>query len=170
MGSRLIASDKIQKADVILVLAGDNNGERVNEGVALYKKGYAPRMLMSGGPLAWHLTYAEWMKKQAILLGVPERSILIQDRSLSTIEDAKFSLPIIKEKNIKSVILVTSPAHTRRAKRVFNKVFSADKIQVMVWPVKKSDFNPKYWWKSNEDIQIVVYEYTCEIFYFMKGY
>ena len=170
IANRMIVSDKLEKADLILVLAGDSNGERVIEGVALYKKGYAPRILMSGGPMAWHLTYAEWMKKQAIESGVPERDILVQDRSRSTVEDAEFSLPIVKENKIRSLILVTSPAHTRRAKKVFNNLYSTDKIKVVVWPAQNSEFNPKDWWTRYEDRGLVVWEIVSSIFYLLKGF
>ncbi|KKR38754.1 MAG: hypothetical protein UT71_C0008G0001, partial [Parcubacteria group bacterium GW2011_GWF2_40_10] len=52
----LVVQDKPEKSDVILVLAGDSNGERVDQAVKLYKEGYAPKILMSGGPIIWKLT------------------------------------------------------------------------------------------------------------------
>lgn len=170
LAKRLVVRDPLSKADVILVLGGDDNGERVEEGVKLYKQGYAKRMLMSGGPLAWRLTSAQWMKKQAVAEGVPVGAILIQDRSLSTIEDAQFCLPIVKQNLIRSIILVTSPTHTRRAGRVFKKLFSPASISVIVHPVEKSEFNPDHWWTRHEDTGLVIWEYVSAVLYFFKGY
>lgn len=170
MGKYLIVKDKLEKADVILVLAGDYNGERVIEGVKLFKRGYAKRILMSGGPVVWRLTYADWMKKQAVESGVPKKAILLQDKSMSTIDDAVYSLPVVKKMNFKSVILVTSPQHTRRAGKVFKKLYSKEGIRVIVWPAEKSDFNPDRWWTRYEDRAFVVWEYVSFVLYFLKGY
>jgi len=170
LGRRLIVGDPLVKADVIIVLAGDDNGERVAEGAELFRAGYAPYMLMSGGPLAWKLTYAEWMKKQATESGVPAARILLQDRSRSTIEDARFSLPIVKQQGFKSVILVTSPQHSRRAGKVFRQIFGREQIKVMVRPVAKSEFKPDRWWRRYEDRALVVWEYFSSVLYFFKGY
>jgi uncharacterized SAM-binding protein YcdF (DUF218 family) len=166
----LIVQDKLEAADVIVVLAGDNNGERVDEAVKLYKKGYAKKLLMSGGPLAWKLTHAQWMKRQAARMGVPKASILLQEQSESTLEDAKFTLPIIKKYGFKSVILVTSPTHTRRAKRVFRKMYAGQGIKVLVYPVQDSKFKLQRWWSRHEDTQRVIWEYVSFVYYFFKGY
>lgn len=170
LAAHLIVRDRLERADVILVLAGDNSGERVEEGVNLYKQGYAGYILMSGGPLAWRLTNAEWMKKQALAEGVPERAILLQDRSQSTLDDANFSLPIAVKHNFKSLILVTSPYHTRRAAAVFKKIFGSAGIKVIVYPVRKSDFNSVGWWTRHEDTADVIWEYVAGAMYLLKGY
>ena len=155
---------------MILVLAGDNNGERVAEAVNLYKQGYAKNILMSGGPFAWKLTYAWWMKKQALESGIPAKAILMQDRSFSTKDDARFSLPIVKARGFKSVLLVTSPFHTRRAARSFKKLFGPAGISVRVYPVQKSSYNPKRWWTRHEDTEFVVREYISMLLYTLRGY
>ena len=170
MAKFLVVKDRLEKADVILVLAGDGNGERVREGVQLYRQDYAKYMLMSGGPLAWKLTSAQWMKKQAVESGVPEKAILMEDKSRSTIENAEFSLPVVKDHGFQTVILVTSPQHTLRAARVFRKVFSKAGIKVLVYPVERSEFNPDRWWTRHEDTGLVVWEYVAFVLYFLKGY
>ena len=170
MANYLVVQDKLEKADVIIVLGGDNNGERVSQGIRLYKEGFAKHLLMSGGSLAWKLTCAQWMKRQAVESGVPAAVILLQDRSRSTIEDAKFSLPIIKNYGFKSVILVTSPTHSRRAAKVFRRVFPREGIKVIIYPAQKSEFNPHLWWTRHEDTAYVVWEYVSLVLYFFKGY
>ena len=170
LANYLMVQDRLEKADIIVVLGGDNNGERVEEGVKLYQQGYAKHLLMSGGSLAWKLTYAQWMKRQAVEGGVPESAILLEDKSKSTLEDAKFSLPIVVGKGFKSIILVTSPTHTRRAARVFRRVFSPAGVKVIIYPAEKSEVSPERWWTRHEDTQLVVWEYAALIFYFLKGF
>ncbi len=172
MARFLIVQDKLEPADVILVLAGDASGERVAEGVKLYKQGYAKKMLMSGGSLAWKLTSAEWMKKQALASGVPAKAILLEERSESTIENAKFTLPIVKKHRFKSIILVTSPTHSRRALRVFKKEQSREGIKLISHPVPlpESQFRIPDWWKRHEDTQAVMREYIAMVYYFLKGF
>jgi uncharacterized SAM-binding protein YcdF (DUF218 family) len=170
MAGFLIASDPLEKADVIVVLAGDANGERVEEGVKLYKEGWASKILLSGGPLAWHLTYAKNMRQEAHALGVPDAAVLLQDQSRSTYEDAQYSLAILKKLNLKRIILVTSPNHMRRARAVFRKMARKYDMKIMAHPVQKSIFNPKHFWSRHEDTQAVVSEYTALFGYLLKGW
>jgi len=170
LANYLVVSDKPARVDAIVVLGGDANGERVAEAVRLYRQGYAPRLLMSGGPLVYKMTYAAAMKKQAVEAGVPASAVLVQVQSRSTIEDAKYSLPIIRDHRFKSIILVTSPTHTRRAGRVFRKILGPEKVQVLVYPVQQSSFNPRRWWTRHEDTATMVWEGLSTLFYFLKGY
>lgn len=166
----LVVRDPLEKADVIIVLGGDSNGERLAGAIELYEQGYAGRLLLSGGPVMWRLTYADWMKKQALAADVPAGAILLQDRSRSTLDDARFSLPIVQAHRFKSVILVTSPYHTRRASRVFKKMYAPVGIKIIVYPVKITEFRPQGWWTRHEDTAFVVWEYVSLVLYFLKGY
>jgi uncharacterized SAM-binding protein YcdF (DUF218 family) len=170
MAGHLVVRDSLDRADLIIVLAGDCNGERVAEAVGLYKSGYAPKLLMSGGPVAWQLTYADWMKKQAVAAGVPGAAVITQNKSLSTLEDALFSLPLAQQAGAQTVLLVTSPQHSRRASVVFRKVFAPAGIKVISYPVRRSEFNPDRWWTRHEDTSAVVWEYVANVLYFLKGY
>jgi uncharacterized SAM-binding protein YcdF (DUF218 family) len=164
----LIVQDKLEKADAIVVLAGDSNGERVAQGVELYKKGYAKFILMSGGPVMWKETYAENMRRQARSLGIPDKDILVQAQSESTYEDARFSYTILKERNVRSIILVTSPFHSRRAMRTAKRVFGKE-IRIISYPVQNSRSRAEGWWTRHEDTQTIVWELEAMIFYALKG-
>lgn len=169
MSDFLCVQDKLEKADVILTLAGDSNGERVAQSVELYKQKWAPKILMSGGPAVWHLTYAQNMRKQATSLGVPDKDVLLEDKSKSTIEDIEFSLPILKKLKARTVILVSSPFHMRRASFVARKYYSKERIKVISYPAQKSEYNPNKWWTRHEDTQPVITEYLSLVMYLLKG-
>lgn len=166
----LIVQDELKKVYAIVVLSGDSNGERIRQATELYRKGYGKYFLISGGLLYWNTTYADIMRRHAISLGIPGKAILVEDKSESTYENAKFSLPILKEKGIKSIILVSSPTHTRRARRLFKKMYKKEGIDVLTYPVQNSRFITKNWWLRHEDTQRVVMEYVKIIGYFIKGW
>lgn len=165
----LIIQDKLEPADIIIVLSGDSKGERVMEGIRLYKQGFAPKMVMTGGPLAWNLTSAQWMKRQAIYFGIPANSILIEDRSCSTLENAKFSKILLDKLKVKKVIVVTAPTHTRRAYNVFKNVLGKN-TRLIIWPESFSEFKRNKWWTRHEDTQLVMWEYVSLVYYRLLGY
>src|ERR1700761_5338999 len=48
LGSFLVKADPPQKADLIVVLAGDSFGNRITTAAKLVQEGYAPKALISG--------------------------------------------------------------------------------------------------------------------------
>lgn len=88
----LIKKDEMKPADVIIVLAGEQE-ERVMHGVKLFRDDWArkDRIIMAGGPLVWKYTWAALMKEQAESLGIPGTKILTENESRSTEEDALYS-------------------------------------------------------------------------------
>ncbi len=144
-------------ADALVVLAGDP-GERVAHAVGLYRKGVAPNLLMSGGPTGG-TSWAEIMKQQAMKLGVPERDIWIQDRSGSTTEDARLSLPVLKAHGVTSVCLVTSCYHSRRAAATFRKILPAG-CTLTVDPEVPDWWQERPWWRQDMGRLAVFSEYV----------
>lgn len=155
-GRWLEVRSPIAKADVIVVLAGDSGG-RVRHGVALYRRGVAPAILMSGGPIGL-TSWAELMKQQAVGMGVPPEAVWIQDRSTSTTEDARFSAEVLKAKGVRSVCLATSNFHSRRAGRLFRRelgdgiVLGVDPETPVWWRVD--------WWTTGLGASLVFTEYV----------
>ena len=170
MGKLLIKSDPLSKADIIIVLAGEQ-GERVQYGVELYKQGYADKILFSGGsivdfPGVEKITWAGLMKGYATLLGVPENAIILQDESKSTQEDALFSFRLLQNQNFYSVILVTSPYHSRLAYLIFKQIFKY--IEIHSAPVANSWYDANSWWKNFKGRYQVAREYFAYLWYFLE--
>ncbi|MDE1924917.1 MAG: YdcF family protein [Patescibacteria group bacterium] len=96
---------------------------RVDHAVSLYKDGYAPKILMSGGTDAdTNVNEAETMKKIAIDAGISEADILTEAKSSSTYENFTFSQKILVEADLHSVIIITDPYHNARAALVASKL------------------------------------------------
>lgn len=161
--------DELQPADVIVILAGDET-ERVEYGAKLFKEGWArkDKVILAGGPLVWKYTWASLMKEHAIYLGIPKNAILLEDKSRTTEEDARFTKEILKKYGYKSCILVTSPYHTRRAAKIFKKTMG-DEIKIISAPSDESWFKFDEWWKRKRDRAKVLDEYSKFIWLMIFG-
>ncbi|MGB9593461.1 MAG: YdcF family protein [Anaerolineae bacterium] len=91
---------------------------RIQAGVALYKQGYAPRIIVSGGLGKLPPSEAEAMRRVAVSMGVPPEDILVEDRSHSTLDNIRNSRDILGAHGWRSVLLVSDPYHMFRACRI----------------------------------------------------
>jgi len=167
IGNYLIIDDPLKKSDVILVLSGDRKGERLIEGVKLFKKGYGKYLVLSGNEIGYDTYASDIMEKQAISLKVPKSAIIpIRVEGNSTIEEAQSVQKFFNKKDdFKSMILVTSSYHTRRAKWVFSKVFKETNIKISAHPSEDSEYDPDHWWEKRTSAKHLFYEYTKLLWY-----
>lgn len=165
----LYCKDELKPADVIVVLAGEET-ERVEYGVKLFKEGWArkDRMILSGGPVVWKYTFASLMEEHALYLGVPKKDILLEDRSTSTEEDARFTREILRQHGYTSLILVTSPYHSKRADKIFRKTMG-NEIRVISAPAEKSWFRFEDWWERKRDRKVVFMEFSKFLWFWIFG-
>ncbi|GAB4412113.1 MAG: YdcF family protein [Anaerolineales bacterium] len=91
---------------------------RIQTGVALYKQGYAPRIIVSGGLGQLPPSEAEAMRRVAVGMGVSPEDILMEDRSHSTLDNIRNSRDIMAAHGWRSVLLVSDPYHMFRACRI----------------------------------------------------
>jgi uncharacterized SAM-binding protein YcdF (DUF218 family) len=99
-------------ADAIVVLGGGRD-ERPQRAAKLFKQGEAPRILVSGfGDCEANVRLLEKN-------GVPANVITREGDSTSTFENAKFSIPLLRQMGAHRVIIVTSWYHSRRALTCF---------------------------------------------------
>lgn len=119
------------QGDVIIMLGGgafadvpDIDGEgsltaapsaRLLTALRLYHRLKVP-ILVSGGQVYEDSgKEAKIAKRMLLSLGVPEKDIIVEDKSINTTQNAKFSAKILNEKHFKNPILVTSAFHIPRA-------------------------------------------------------
>lgn len=161
VGRVVIVNDKIQKADAIFVPAGDSrNGDRTNKAIALYKKGIANTLILSGDDIAWRTNSATIMERQAIYNGIPKKHIIkVEHNADSTLGESRIVYKVLKKHKFNSVVLVTSNYHSRRAKRLVSKGFGKE-IDLMVYPVIDNQYypDPDNWWKSRRQAKTLVQE------------
>lgn len=154
----LVLSEPEEPGDAIVVLAGDG-GERVEHAVELWKKGLSRSglVLVSGGALYHRTTWADLMAAHAVELGVPREKVLLQSVSRTTAEDARESLAILAARgDVRSIVLVTSAWHSRRAKREFERA-SGGRFAVRSCPCAPPALEGD-WWHDGPATRAVVTE------------
>jgi uncharacterized SAM-binding protein YcdF (DUF218 family) len=108
---------------------------RTRRAVELYHAGHAPTIVFTGGVGEAPIAEAEAAAAIARELGVPEAAIVIENRSTSTEENARFAAVLV---DAKDVLLVTDAHHVLRAERVFARYFGrargAGTVNPHVWP------------------------------------
>ncbi|HYQ47655.1 MAG TPA: YdcF family protein, partial [Thermodesulfovibrionales bacterium] len=161
--------DEMKPAEAIVILAGEET-ERVEYGVKLFKNGWARKdlIIMAGGPVVWKYTWAGLMRDHAESLGVPAKHILLEDRSRSTEEDALYTKELLQKKRISSIILVTSPYHSRRASIIFERVLGRD-VTIISAPAENSWFSLHEWWKRRRDRAMVLNEFSKYLWLWIFG-
>lgn len=168
--------DKLEKADAIVILGGQYY--RPVYGAELYNAGYAPKVLVSKPvvlpeeihvrTLGINFPY-QWEVYKDILLtkGVPEEKIeFFGEANISTFEEAEQ----LRQKlgpETKSIILVTSPLHTRRAGTIFRDMLPKNmKIIVISTPYDKI---ADKWWTDFRDAPFTILEIAKTIYYELGG-
>ena len=74
------------------------------------------------------------MTQQALSDGIPESAIILEARSQTTFKNAQFSIKLVNDQGYKSVIVVTSQYHTRRASIIFAHFFKGIHLTVCAVP------------------------------------
>jgi uncharacterized SAM-binding protein YcdF (DUF218 family) len=105
-----------------LSLLNPNSGARVLEAARLFKL-INPMLVVAAGGESDRETNqvpsAILMFDELVRLGVPAAQIQIESRSLNTHDHAVFVTPILRERKIDRLVLVTSDIHMRRAVGTF---------------------------------------------------
>ena len=113
---------------------------------------------------------AEYMKQQALEMGVPADAILLEDTSLHTRENAEHVLALLKQNGIHStIILVTSPFHQKRTYLTFLKVFQPHGVHIFNYYAETGEWNPATWFFSKEHRKLVQSEIERIKLYRQKG-
>jgi len=119
----MLVGHSLRQADCLFVLC--SHDIRVADyAIDLYKRGFAPVLLFSGGVLQcnaalnvfWDTTEAETFARRAMSAGISSDQILIENRSMNTGENFQFSRRLLEARNLdfQSFILVQKPYMERR--------------------------------------------------------
>jgi len=146
---------------------GKSTIERARYAVELFKKGYADYVIFSSG-YTYKYNDAENMKLFAVSMGVPEKNIILEDKSSSTYENVMFSKNILDKKGWNSILLVSSPYNMRRASLIFRKY--GNRLKIFYLPVKENQFFDRTEGVKLEQINAIFHEYAGIIYYWLRGY
>jgi uncharacterized SAM-binding protein YcdF (DUF218 family) len=90
---------------------------RAEKGAELYRRGLAPLVIFSGGGLPSEASVA---RDIAVKLGVPPEACLLEENSHSTFENAQLTAPLLQQRKIDEVVLVTDGYHLLRSTLQFS--------------------------------------------------
>ncbi len=168
----LIVTAQPDSGDVILLLSGSSSiYERTQYAAKLYSERRAPKIVLTndnqmGG---WSPTeernpyFHEITSRELQRLGVPATDIeVIPTPVSSTSEEAAVMRQYCEGKNIRSVVIVTSAYHSRRALTIFRSAFASGGVTVGVLPVPTGwqSPHPSIWWLSPRGWEVVAGEYV----------
>jgi len=122
----------VKKSDAIVVLTGGRG--RITEGISLLREGAAKVLILSGVNTKADLKgiFPEGLKKKVT------KRIILEKKSKDTYENAVEVKKIMKKRGYKSIILITSNYHMRRALFVMREVLSKD---IVIHPIGVSTLN-----------------------------
>ena len=175
VGEQLIHTDPLERVDAMVVLA--SGVDRVIEAAELYREGYAPLIVLTKdppGPTQQFLrsrgidVVTSEERRQQILhaLGVPPAAIVVLDEVIrSTADEARTFARWSSGRPIRSVIIVTSPAHSARSRLTFAHALQDQEIRVLVRPSKLALFRSDTWWYSRDTLREAVIEWQKLVYY-----
>jgi uncharacterized SAM-binding protein YcdF (DUF218 family) len=96
---------------------------------------------------------------------VEKEDILIDQYATTTYENAVYVKKLVDDNHIKSFILVTTPDQSKRARQIFDKVFSNSGIRILSSSNKDSEFEPGKIMNSKNAKEQLIIEWVKLLYY-----
>ncbi len=165
-GRWLVRPDPLSSADAMAVLSGGMPA-RAEEAARIYALGDAPKIWLShpanhqdvldamGIP---YLGEDHYSREILIRDGVPPAAILVLPKPIVDTHDEILEIASeLRAEGKSSVIIVTSPQHTRRVKRLWRKLVG-ENLHAIVRGSPQDPFDADHWWRETDDVDSVVRE------------
>ena len=163
----LVLADAPRTADAAVVLAGDPDYERTNTGARLLLSGQVRLLIVTGGEPGPGDS-ARSLREVAIRAGVPPERIRMEQVSRSTHGSMEAIRPILEREGIRSLAVVTSPYHQRRAVWAARRTLRG--VEIVSRPADPAAWKPAGWWKTPWNRRIVFGEYAKLAYYVLRGW
>ena len=176
----LIVEAPLEHADAIVLLSGSSTYfERAQVAALLFKQGKADRIILTndnrqGG---WSSVeqrnpfFYERTKRELQRQGVPESGIeVIMTPVHSTRDEAERLREYNSTHPLSSLLIVTSPYHSRRALRTFQRILRDANVHIgLEHPATGFQSpQPSKWWLKPRGWQMVPYEYLKLVYYLVS--
>ncbi len=155
---RLVASEPISawvedhRADCAVVLTGGPG--RVREGFDLLAQGQVHKLIISGvHPKA---TLREIFPQWPYYGPLRVEDVVLERRSTTTYGNAQQSLPLVEAVRCRSLVLITSHLHMRRAYKTFRQVYPPE-ILILSRAVSSGSVPPRAMDLANEVLKSLFY-------------
>lgn len=165
-GRWLDREDPLSQADVIFVLSGAMP-QRALEAGKVFAMGYGPEVWLSRpdspaddlAKLGIHFAGEEDYNRQILIhQGIPEAAIhILPEPVVNTEEELQEVGREMRKNGKRTIILVTSPQHTRRVWTLWERLVGKDP-KAMVHGAPEDPFDADHWWRNTRDVMSVVHE------------
>ncbi len=174
----LVVEKPVEKADAIWILGGSAAYlERTQKAAEVYRQGISDKIFVvdDGVRGGWNdgekrnLPFYEISKRELVAAGVNENAIeIVKPIGDGTNYEAKLFAEKNSDNRIKSLLLVTSPYHTRRALWTFQHF--NPKIEIGIISPETGQQTPTiyFWWLSGKGWSVVFSEYLKFIYYWLS--
>ena len=168
-GTALIVAQEIDAPDAIVSLAS-HEWERLPAAAALARRSPRARVLLTV-PMAVNAYNCHGCADRIARLeaeGVARSRIEVLPRAVyRTTDEAEAFRLWAQQHGARSVMVVTSPYHTRRALASFQKALAGSGIALGIHPAESSVDPPRWYWYKF-DRWYVIYEWRARIFYLIR--
>ena len=167
-------------ADALIVLSGSPLiSERTTQAIAMFRRGGVQLILLTDDG-----TRGRWSRRlqqnprsidraSGLLLDAgipPERVVKLPPIVSSTHDEAVAARTFLLARRLDSIVVVTSPYHSRRALWTFRRALSDTNIRVGVAPAETliESPEPSRWWLTLRGWQVVGAEYPKLLYYVFR--
>jgi len=166
LGRWLVREDPLAKADVIVILSG-SMPYRAERAANYFTSGYASQVWVSRpeGPAEdlkdlgiEFVGEADYNREVLIHLHVPATAVqILPNTIIDTEQEVQEVARQMRQNGKASVIIVTSPPHTRRVRALWSKLVG-DNPRAIVRAAPEDPFDADHWWRNARDALAVVRE------------
>ncbi len=166
VGSFLIVSDSVERADLLYIMGGGLDARPIRA-AELYRQGYAPLIatpyVESTAGVEYGIRVNAAVENVLMLRrhGVPDSVIhllKVRGGSTSTLDDARILASYMRQRGYRRVIVVTSEFHTRRSRWALRQ-FLPDTIDLRMAAADERAYSPSDWWRSEAGMLAVIEEF-----------
>jgi uncharacterized SAM-binding protein YcdF (DUF218 family) len=143
-------------ADAVVPLGG-GGVHRVAGAASLLRDGYATWLLTADDELdlpGIRQSLGELVRQEAEWQGVPAERVLVLPGSVETTWQEALALRrLVDRQGWHSLLVLTDPFHTRRARLCFREAFRDSGVAVSVRAIEGSWYDPGSWWLSTDGLR-----------------
>jgi hypothetical protein len=167
-GWALVVNEPVEPADVIVVSL-DSGGAGALEAVDLVQRGIAKRVAVFTDPPSGEdhefirrgLPYEDRSARQVrqlSWLGVTD-VVQIPSTDVGTEGEGQVLPAWCGQHQFRAIVFVAARDHSRRLRRVLNRVMKGHPTRVMVQPARYSSFDPDRWWETRAGVRTEIIEF-----------
>jgi uncharacterized SAM-binding protein YcdF (DUF218 family) len=169
LGPFLAREDPLVNADAIFLFAG-SQAERPLEAVDLFKRGYAPLIVLTRPTEESAITLlagrgiilpTRFSMSRDVLrkLDIPDQAIIVPDRVHdNTAQEAETLRQLAAARGWRRVILVSSKYHLRRVRMASRRALRATNVDIVVRASRYDPAQPERWWQHRSDLRQMLWE------------